>query len=67
MIDRSTVDKWGIVVIAIALIAIGISIFFDPIFLSQRPAVQVNFGEYHQPIGFAISAVGGLLLYYITR
>lgn len=39
-------------------------IFFDPVFKSSF-GWRLNFGAYHQLIGFAIAGVGAVLLYFV--
>lgn len=52
---------------AICLSLFGALVFFDPIFNSRKYGVQVDFGEYHRIIGFAMSSMGGVFLYLLER
>jgi len=65
MINRSKLDRFFIAIIAICLLLFGLSVFFDPIFISRKFGFQINFGEHHQLIGFATASIGGIFLYLL--
>ena len=64
MIDEYKISRFFAVIVSLGLVAIGVSVVWDPIFVARNYGMRINFGTYHKVIGSAIVLAGVLLFYF---
>lgn len=67
MTDGYGIDRVFIIVTAVCLVLFGIFVFLDPVFVSRKYGVQINFGPYHTLIGIGLAVCGAAILYAVLN